>query len=363
MSVPLIPLLALGLLALSSAAAFAAAQGSEKGYLPPGDERAAGARHIVLIYNGAKHHRNWQAADFVPLLTYVNREGRPVAPLFDTLLVLPLTLEPDRAFCPGFGAVPVNAEDVAAYRDKRLFGGDDQLRKMDAAAAQVAADLHAPAMRWKVILTLPYPDPKQTAFGPIEPGGANLNLSRPADRLAAVDWYLRTVRERWNAARFRHLDLVGWYWVHEASEGEDKAFLPRVAKRVHADGGRFFWIPWFQAPGAGGGAEWGFDASIHQPNYFFDFYQGPITRLNEAARFARQHGMGVELELDEAILTRADARQKYRDYLSVGREERFRDNALTAWYMGVAALVEAAGSKDPEVRAMYDETHAFITGR
>jgi Rad3-related DNA helicase len=45
------------------------------------------------------------------------------------------------------------------------------------------------------------------------------------------------------------------------------------------------------------------------------------------------------------------------------REAGYRDGALTAWYMGVAALVECARSKDPEVRAIYDETHAFITGR
>lgn len=365
----LTPFLTLVLIVLFGALALAA-EGSPMpderttaGYLPPGDESAAGARHIVLIYNGAKHHRDWQTPDFVPLLSYVNRDGRPIAPLFDTFLVLPLTLGTDRAFCPGFGKIPVNAGDVSAYRDDRLFGGDDQLRKLDAAAAQVAKCLHAPALRWKVILTLAYPDPTQTAFGPVGSGGANLDLSRHADRLEAMRWYIRTVRERWTAAAFRHLDMVGWYWVHEASEGEDGKLLPEVAKLVHADGGRFFWIPWFKAPGAGRGADWGFDASIHQPNYFFDFYNGPDTRLNEAAAFARRHGMGVELELDEAVLTRADARAKYRDYLRIGRDEGYRDHALTAWYMGVAALVEAARNPDPEVRAIYDETHAFITGR
>jgi hypothetical protein len=344
--------------------ATAMAKETEPGYLPPGDERAGGARHIVLIYN-SKGHRKWQKDDFKPLLAYQSREGKPLAPMFDTFLWLPLRLDNGHWWCPGFGSAPADKADVEAYRDDRLFGGDDQLRSLDRAAAETAAALHAPGLRYKVILTLPYPDTHQQDFGAVTPGGPSLDLAGNPNRLKVTQWYINTVRQRWKEAGFNNLDLIGWYWVHEQTDGEDGKLLPEVAKQVHADGKKFFWIPWFKAPGAQHAKELGFDAAMHQPNYFFDNYKGPATRLNEAAAFARQHNLGMELELDENVLKpeRADSRQKYRDYLRAGREEGFQNGALTAWYMGGDALVQCAWSDDPEARAMYDETWDFIAGR
>jgi hypothetical protein len=352
--------IALGLLV--SAAAMAS-EGKPTGYLPPGDERAGGARHIVLIYN-SKGHRKWRTDDFKPLLAYVGRHGKPMAPMFDTFLVLPLGLENGHWWCPGFGSAPADKVDVEAYRDRRLFGGDDQLRSLDRAAGETAVALSAPAMRYRVILTLPYPDPAQSDFGKVAEGGASLDFSRREDRLAETQWYIRTVRKRWTEAGFKHLELIGWYWVHEQTDGDDGALLPQVAEQVHADGGRFFWIPWFKAPGAQHAALYGFDAAMHQPNYFFDSYKGPATRLNEAAAFARTHNLGMELELDENVLKpeRADSRGKYRGYLRVGREAGFQNGALTAWYMGSDALLRCAQSADPEARASYDDTWAFLSG-
>jgi hypothetical protein len=355
----LIMALALGLLV--STAALASGEKPE-GYLPPGDARAGGARHIVLIYN-SDGHRKWQKDDFKPLLAHVDRAGKPLAPMFDTFLVLPLRLDNGHAWCPGFGSVPANMEDIAAYRDGRLFGGDDQLRSLDRAAGEIAAALHAPAMRFRVILTLPYPDPIQRDFGKVDAGSPSLDFSRHADRLEQAKWYIRTARARWKAAGYKNLDLIGWYWVHEQTDGDDGILLPEVAKQVHDDGGKFFWIPWFKAPGAQRAKELGFDAAMHQPNYFFKSYQGPVTRLNEAAAFAREHNLGMELELDDDIITLPASRQKYRDYMQVGRDEGYQKGALTAWYMGADVLVKAAASTDPEVRAMYDETWDFIAGK
>lgn len=347
---------------LLGAAILTTAAAEPAGYFPPGDARAGGARHIVLIYNG-QNHRRWQKDDFKPLLAHTTRAGQPLAPLFDTFLVLPLRLDNGHAFGPSFGKAPGNREDLAEYWDSRLFGGDDQLRKLDEAAGEIAAALHAPALRRKVILALPYADPAQRDFGALEPGGASLDLARHEDRLAAIRWYVTSARRAWNAARFRHLDLIGWYWIHEQTDGPDGEILPDIGRIVHEDGGRYFWIPWFKAPGSDHWRDFGFDVAIQQPNYFFPKYTGADVRLYDAAERARQYHLGMEIELDGRAITSLASRQRYWDYLRVGREEGYQTKALLAWYMGPDALVQAAASPDPDVRAIYDATAAFITGR
>jgi hypothetical protein len=350
--------IALGLLAAASWSAAA----NPPGYLPPGDARAGGARRIILIYNG-QGHRKWQKDDFKPLLAHTTRSGTPLSPLFDTFLVLPLRLDNGRAFGPSFGKAPAAMADVVAYRDERLFGGDDQLRKLDRAVAEVATALHAPAMRRKVILALPYPDPAQRDFGAVAAGKLSLDLSRAADRLAMVEWYLKTARQRWNSAGFQHLDLIGWYWIHEQTDGEDGDLLKEVGRAVDADGGKFFWIPWFKAPGSDHWEDFGFDAAIQQPNYFFPKYKGTDVRLHDAAERAREYEMGMEIELDGRAITSPESRRRYWHYLRVGREEGFQTKSVLAWYMGPDALIQAAASPDPEIRAIYDATADFLAGK
>jgi hypothetical protein len=348
------------LLGLLTVAGVRAADGP--GYLPPGDPGAGGARRIVLIYNG-QNHRRWQKDDFKLLLAHISPTGRALAPMFDTFLVLPLRLDNGRAFGPSFGKAPGRKEDIAEYRDGRLFGGDDQLRLLDDATGEIGAALYAPGLRRKVILALPYPDTNQTDFGPVTDGGPSLNLSREPERLAMLKWYIRTVRQRWNDAGYKNLDFIGWYWIHEHTEGEDGALLPEAAKLVHADSGKFFWIPWFKSPGSDRWSDFGFDAAIQQPNYFFPKYKGTDERLYDAAERARQYRLGMEFELDGRAFLTPESRQRYLDYLRVGREEGFQNRALTAWYMGPDALVQAALSDDPEKRFLYDATADFIAGK
>lgn len=331
-------------------------------YLPKGAPEAAGARNIILVYNGSPSHRNWEMPDFVPLLSHVTAAtGTPRALMFDTALVLPLQARSGNRFCPGFGDLPANKADFEDYVNNSLFGGANHLRKMDDAAQVVCDALFAPGLRWKVILTIPYPDPAQRQFGSIVPGGRVLDFASNDDRLAAVKWYISWVWYKFHAAKYKHLDLVGLYWVHEATETMDKTLLPLVGKEVRKPGMKFFWIPWYKAPGSSLWATYGFDTAIHQPNYFFrDMAE---TRLSDAAAYARQYGMGVEIELDDRALNDAAYREKYRAYLRYGQTEGYQEGALTAWYAGGDTLVKAAWSTNPDQRAIYDETYNFIVGK
>lgn len=328
-------------------------------YLSSGSPAAAGAKRIALIYNG-KGHRNWRSGDFTPLLSYTNRDGRPLGPMFDSFLLLALKLETGHAICPGFGP-PADREALLTYMDQRLFGGRNDLRTLDDDAEQVKKSLHAPGMRWKVFLTIPYPDPRMHTFGPVSPGGKSLDLAGETDRLQMVRWYMREATRRWDAAGYRNLDLVGWYWIHEASKGPDLTLLPRVGDMVRSKGGRFLWIPYNGAAGAARWRELGFDAAVYQPNYAFEKYQGPEDLLHYAADFARENGMGVEIEVESGLWKIPEYRKRYEAYLRVGREKGYQ-KALLAWYMGTHVLLEMAHSNDPLERRLYDDTYRFIAG-
>lgn len=342
----------------AAAAAFGA-------YLPKGSPAVAGARNIVLIYNssfdanGVDSHRNWQQADFIPILGYRNAAGYVMTPMFDSVLILPLRAKSGRGFIPGFGTAPSTVDDWTWYANNRLFGGDYHLKHLDDAASQLKSYFNAPNVRLKVFLTIPYPDPAQHSFGAITAGGPNLSFATRANRLAAIQWYMDLVTRLWKTAKFKSIDLVGWYWLQETVGSTDQALLPQVASYVHSTGLKFLWIPYYLAAGYSSWRDWGFDAAIYQPNYFFTLTV-PIKRLGDAASGARQYGLGIELELDDRAISDTAYRSRYYDYLKAGRTESFQSDSVTAWYMGGDTLVKCSLSADPAVRAIYDDTYNFI---
>lgn len=332
-------------------------------FLPLAPERARGEeqqksvtpQRIILTYNSA-NRAPWKVEELVPYVAHLTPEGRPDSWFFDTVLVLGLNAPSGRGLCPGFGA-PSTVEDWQWYLAHRLFGEEGELVALDRAVAQVGKSLNAPSHRVRVIIAIPYPDPKCEVFGEVE--GKLVSLATTEGRLAAVDWYLTQVAQGWTRGHFAHLTLAGYYWIHEEVPAEDEALLPQVAARSRARLLPLYWIPWFGARGAGEWRRWGFSYALQQPNYFF--YEVGPERLREAADFARAHGMGVELELDQRLLTSPDHRARYRRYLDAGVEFGFMQNPLLAWYDD-SALLLASRASDPEVRSFYDDSYAFTRG-
>jgi hypothetical protein len=331
-------------------------------YLPRGTEASAGCRNIVLAYNSweSNGHLHWKRSDFLPLLACVSPSGRVTAPLFDGILVLPLVADSGRGFIPGFGTGPVNKADWDYYLEQKVFGGQNHLAELEAAALITRANYRVPHMRWKVILTLLYPDRAQRDWGKLDTG-TSLDLAYPADRLKAIQYCIDRVTTLWNQAGFTALDFVGWYWLEEAVRSPDTTLMPSVAEKVHYNGKKFFWIPYYKAAGSSSWKLYGFDAVMHQPNYFFTDTL-PESRLTDASAYAKANGMGVELEFDGSVMSSSAKRAKYRAYLAHGATDGYQKEALTAWYMGASAMMDCARSTVADVRAMYDETVDFIAG-
>ena len=186
-------------------------------------------------------------------------------------------------------------------------------------------------------------------FGAVEPGGRSLDFSREPDRLAAMQWYIRTALERWKKTDAPHVRLAGFYWLDERIQPPTRAVVRQTAEYLHSLGMKLYWIPFFGAEGIEGWRQLGIDAAMLQPNYSTMSMSRP-SRLAEAARIARRFGMGVELEL--AYLARSDAerRARYRAYLDAGAKYGFMDHSILGYFQSdwpSAGVCRFARPRDP----------------
>ena len=321
------------------------------------DARGRGPARIILLYNSGGMPA-WTVDRLRYYISHVTADGTPDHWFFDTVLVLALTGESQRSFEPNYGKGPALAEDWQQYLDGRLFSGLSELAALEKAVHEANARLGGSSHVVRVIISIPYPDPRATDFGTVE--GKALNFSRAEDRAEAVRWYLREVSRRWSASQFEHLRLGGFYWVREEVPASDDNLLKLVSGLVGRQLLPFYWIPYFGSEGSRKWQELGFDVAIQQPNYFF--YDVPPERIDEAARFAREHRMGVEIEMDRRVVSSPERRERYESYLNGGVDQGYLYSGTLAWYDD-AALLECGQSKDPAVRRLYDATYRFVSGK
>ncbi|GAB3741470.1 DUF4855 domain-containing protein [Microlunatus parietis] len=336
------------------------------GYLEPG-RATAGIRDLALIYNGQydNDRGNWTADELRPYLARVDRDGRPVGRLFDGVLMLGLLTPSGVDLGSGWARQP----DWEWYRDKTFAPGGD-LDQLDRAAGQVNAALPGPDRKTKVVLAIPNPGGTLTDFGDVDGDGITENLNADAvgreqalaNQEKVVRWWTAGLIERWRAAGYEQLDLVGLYWLPEqidvGPDGPEQA--RRVAEVIHDHRLTAFWIPHFLAYKAFQWQEVGLDAAAFQPNYFFE--EMDPARIEDAAGIARSYGMGIEVEFDERAATDPALRERLLAYLRGGSRYGYQD-AFVAYYQGVDALYRFATSTDPKTRELYDLVADFVAGK
>ena len=232
-------------------------------------------------------------------------------------------------------------------------------------AGAVHAQYPPPSKR-RVVLSIPRPSREVTDFGDVDGDGKPEELSTTAGVRAVLTWYVKDAHRRFDAARFAHLELWGFYWMHEAIGLAEEGLARAAAEIVHSLGVRFLWIPWFRAPGWDRWRECGFDVALLQPNYaFFSQHRGRVrrSRLAQAAQLARAHGLGVEIELPMFCNDPATV-SYFRRYLADGAASRYGYQAAsTAYYLGVNNLERLCHSKIDWQRALYDALAAYVRGQ
>lgn len=313
----------------------------------------AGFHHCALIYDVAER----SADDLSPYAVEL-RDGRPQGWLFDSFLFL-IQSTPGGSTMGGL----LGREDWQYHLD-RWFAPARDLAALDEAIESAAPVLGVPPKR-QIILSIPYPHPRTTDFGDVDGDGAAEDLSSPTGLAAVYRWYTGEAIRRFRAAGYRHLELWGFYWMNEGISSADEPRARLACDLVHEAGYRMFWIPWFRAPGVERWREIGFDVALMQPNYAFFCEHGGRLRPNRlaiAAEVAREHGLGVEIELPMAYNDPAAAAYFLR-YLAEGAADRWAYQQVpTAYYVGGTGVADLCRSQRPWQRELYAALAAYVRG-
>ncbi|MFH0792551.1 MAG: DUF4855 domain-containing protein [bacterium] len=329
-------------------------------FMPPGSPASGGIVDLVLIYQGGAHRAAWTPERFQPYLSWLDPASGKEEWLFDGFLFIEFKDGMKHEYAKGYGLQPARKQEWTWYLD-RLFEKGVSLSALDARIEQTIARLGAPKRPRRVVLTLPEPIAGQTDWGEFE--GRALDFTRQADRVAACQWYLGEIKQRWERAGLRHLELVGIYWVAEHTKGDGERILPDVARIVHDQNLKFFWIPYWNAPGAQNWRELGFDMAYQQPNHFFH-PEVADSRLDEAVAFAKRFAMGMEMEWDgRAIQNKVTFSPRFSSYLSVYKDTGVIEHAALAHYEGGGALGDLSKSGDPDLHPLYNRYCAEIASR
>ena len=164
------------------------------------------------------------------------------------------------------------------------------------------SDSCASGIRPAVILSTPYPDPRQQNFGSIDGygSGRSLNFSLHEDRVAAVEWWVHKAYAAFQAQAFRHVRLQGFYWFYEEVPANDEDLIPAVSTRIHSLSRSlmFGWIPYYRPgdPHTGRWRQLGFDWVTLQPNFAFNNVSAS-QRFPAIKALASNFTLGVEMEL------------------------------------------------------------------
>lgn len=310
----------------------------------------------VLIYTGVG--RDWNKNQLLPYVVYESKSGFKDS-MFNSFLFLSLDQSPSGgSYAEDGRAHPANKQDWQYLLD-RYFAPDLQLDALELAAKENGRTLGA-GYRPAVFLGIPYPSTRQKSFAP----GVSFDpevASSAQNRINAVREFVQEAVRRFEPARYPHLRLAGFYWIAETVPDNDaeRSVIKATADLVHSYPGMAFeWIPYYSATNASSWRELGFDVAPLQPNYAFN-PAVPLYRLCEAAIRASHTGTSLEIELDGV---ERQARSRYQDYLRGGVTYGYMHAPFLAFYQDVRALAVAAGSKDPSVRQVYDDTYRFIKG-
>ncbi len=351
-----------------------------KGYPKP--QSVGGIKNAVLIYTGDweydKPGENWISftkEDFKPYVAYLNKDLKPVDIMFDTFLFLPYGKLLDGATFSPTGGKPSNKTHFEYFLN-RLFREDRELGALNEAVKEIKEELNNEKYKnykAKVIIAIPYPRTDQSNFGDVDGSGVSLNLNVSQigeeqaliNRQKVVKWFIDEVYNRWEKAEYTELELVGFYWYAEFIgyylSSLEAELIKWTSEYIHSKGGIFQWIPYYFARGWYKWKELGFDGVLMQPNYMWA--ETGKDRLDTILRAAYDYGMGIEMEMSDAVLTNEKMREKYYLYIDKAFEYKYARKAYTAFYQQVKTLLKAAMSSDPAAREVYDRTYNFLKGK
>lgn len=324
-----------------------------------GYQTAEDVQDLALIYQGGSHRLDWTVDEFRPYVVHEYADGTKDW-LFDGFLFLEFKNGSGRHYTVGYEKLNARKGEWAWLLD-RIFEEGKSLSALDACITEAAGELGKPGFKHQIVLGLPEAIRDQKDWG--ELNGRTLDFSKEEDQLAATRWYIDELVKRFKAAKYKNLELSGFYWVAETNNYCGELTVP-ISDYIHSLGKLFYWIPYWQSKGAEDWKALGFDVAYQQPNHFFN-HSIPDSRLDDACAFARAHGMAMEFEFDEKATadrekSSYDRMKAYIDHFE--KNDVFNTSAL-AYYCGNRGVLTLHESKNPKDHALMDRLARLIQMR
>lgn len=311
---------------------------------------------LVLIYHGSTHRPDWNVNEMRPYIYTGGEKGFNW--LFDGFLFLEIFDKIKRyEWDPGFGYTTASKDQWVWLLD-RYFGERKGPDALESILDSLSHEGKTPLRPRRVVISIPCPVSGFTEWGEID--GKKLDFSKSEDQIAAACWFIDRVLEKWRERNYGHIQLDGFYWVHEAA-GKDFAIIPEVKEYLKKKEMKLYWIPYWKAERADQWKSLGFDCAYQQPNYFFN-KEIPYQRLDDACNFGKQHEMGMEMEFDNNV-EKPEIRNRFYDYINSFESNGVWAERKVAYYEGGGAWLKMSQSADPEMKKMAARLSAIITGR
>jgi hypothetical protein len=320
------------------------------------NNKGAEISDLVLIYHGSTHRPAWNINELKPYVYTENGTGFHW--LFDGFLFLEIFDNiKGYEWDPGF-KFKTAAKDQWEWLLDRYFGKDKGPDALETILDSLSGKGKTPVRIRKVVISIPCPVQGFTEWGELD--GRKMDFNKAEDQITAACWFIDKTMDIWGKKKYRHIQLDGFYWVHEAA-GKDYAIIPEVKKYLKEKDMKLYWIPYWNAERAGQWSSLGFDLAYQQPNYFFNT-EIPYQRLDDACRFAGMHGLGMEMEFDNNV-AKPEFRTRYYDYIKSYEANGVWASSKVAYYEGGGAWLKMSKSSDPEMKKMAETLSDIIVKR
>ena len=197
-------------------------------------QKADDVQDMALIYQGGSHRLDWTADEFRPYVVHRFADGTKDW-LFDGFLFLEFKNGSGRHYTVGYEKLNARKGEWAWLLD-RIFEEGKSLSALDQCITEEIAELGKPGFKHQIVLGLPEAIRDQKDWG--ELNGRAMDFSKEEDQLAVTKWYIDELVKRFKAAKYRNLELSGFYWVAETNNYCGQLTVP-ISEYIHSLGKLF----------------------------------------------------------------------------------------------------------------------------
>ncbi len=317
-----------------------------------------GYENLRLTYTfkySASDRARQTSEKLLPYAGYYDENGTLKDFFFDSYLFLPcMDYGPSGARMHYDVNNPTKAIDWTTYVEDTFVSGYN-VDALESAFNTVKKGLGDTETQAGVFLTILYPAKGATSFGTL--GGRSLDFSKTDDRKYAIKWMIDEQVKLFNNKNYKHLDLVGFYWLEEAIMDDGDAELFNYASEyLHSLGYKFIWIPWFKSNGYDRHEELGIDVACMQPNLFW-MSEPDYNRVKTSCSISKQYGMGMEMEVSYDV-EQDEYFNRYLCYLEGGLQSGMM-REVKMYYDDFSVYYYACNSSVQNMRDTYDLTYKY----